>query len=93
MTDFMSELGNNIRSARKSAGMTQRELAVSIGVTPPAVSFYENGQRMPNLMTMRMMSTALGVAIDDMVPDHVIYHVMPCAGQMDIYEVIEDAQA
>lgn len=91
MNDFSKQLGNNIRYARKTAGLTQRELAAAISLTPPAVSLYENGQRMPNLMIMRMISVALGTDIDDMVPYHDITHVMPCDGQMDIYEVIEDA--
>lgn len=39
----MESLGNNIKTIRKQAGLTQEELALHIGVTPQAVSRWENG--------------------------------------------------
>lgn len=39
----MNSIGNNIKSIRKQVGLTQEELALHIGVTPKAVSRWENG--------------------------------------------------
>ncbi len=35
-------LGNNISERRKAKGMTQEELATNLGVSPQAVSKWEN---------------------------------------------------
>lgn len=41
-------LGDKIKQLRLENGLTQRELADSLGVTPKAVSFYELNQREPS---------------------------------------------
>lgn len=39
--------GQNIRAIRKARGMTQEQLARSVGVTTPTVSRWESGQVVP----------------------------------------------
>ena len=41
----MNEIGPVLREFRKTAGLTQKQLAKEIGVTPNAVSMYESGRR------------------------------------------------
>ena len=39
----MKKIGSRMMQARKKAGFTQEELAEQVGVTPQAVSKWENG--------------------------------------------------
>jgi len=39
----MNDIGAKIAQSRKSLGMTQEELAEKLGVSPQAVSKWENG--------------------------------------------------
>ena len=41
--DFMKKLGNNIRTFRTQAGLTQGELAKQIGRSVASISKYERG--------------------------------------------------
>lgn len=49
----METIGNNIKLIRKKIGLTQEELALSIGVTPQAVSRWENGTGMPDILLIK----------------------------------------
>lgn len=44
----MSTIGDNIRSLRKQAHLTQAELATRLGVSGSAVGMYERGERRPD---------------------------------------------
>lgn len=55
-------VGSRIRALRKSAGLTQRELAESIGLTESAVRNYELGLRTPSDEQLDAMAEAMGVA-------------------------------
>lgn len=87
---FASDFGSNLKAARKAIGMTQTALGQTIGKTATCICQYENGDRMPNLMLLRDLADVLGMSLDDLVPEHVNEHVMPCEGQMDIYDVMEE---
>jgi transcriptional regulator with XRE-family HTH domain len=41
---WRQELGQQIKSARKQAGLTQKDLARKAGVSPASISYYEGGQ-------------------------------------------------
>ncbi|WP_049096464.1 helix-turn-helix transcriptional regulator [Burkholderia cepacia] len=51
---------NNMRSLRKTLGMSQAELAGSIGVTQSALSHYENGSCDPLVGTARRLIAFAG---------------------------------
>ena len=55
-------VGERIRALRKSAGLTQKELAVSIGLTESAVRNYELGLRTPSDDQLAAMADSIGVA-------------------------------
>jgi type I restriction enzyme M protein len=56
----MAEFGQWLRKARKDAGMTQREVAESIGVNQGLISFWETGKAQPTAEQFRMVQEALG---------------------------------
>jgi ribosome-binding protein aMBF1 (putative translation factor) len=59
-----STLGQRIREARDGAGLSQRQLADKIGATVRSVSWWENGDRMPDLVFFAKIAEATGVSID-----------------------------
>lgn len=64
--DFMT-IGDRIKKARKNAGLTQKELGERLGVSAAMVSQYETGSRTPRIDTMKRISTALNVPIQDLL--------------------------
>ncbi len=54
-------VGRQIRKAREAAGLTQRELAGLLGVTPSAVANYENDVSHPRESVFVALFAALGV--------------------------------
>ncbi len=57
-------IGEKIRTVRKSAGLTQAQLANKLGVTPQTVSQYECGDKTPKLQTLRRIARAMNVPLD-----------------------------
>lgn len=56
-------LGDKIRAARKSAKLTQEELAERIGVKRSVISKYENGIIDPSISQVQSIADALGTNI------------------------------
>lgn len=54
-------MGERIREARKSAKMTQSELATITGLSVNTISRYENGDRKPTLDIMLSIASALNI--------------------------------
>lgn len=53
---------------RDAAKLTQKELAVAVGVSIDAVKSWENGRRLPRPGYLRRMARALKCRIDQLVP-------------------------
>lgn len=60
----MDTLGKRIAALRKEKGMTQEELAEKLGVSPQAVSKWENGQSCPDISLLPRLSAIFGVTTD-----------------------------
>jgi len=56
--------GDKIRAARKSASLTQVELAKMIGVKHSVISKYENGTIDPTTSQLQRIASALHVSVD-----------------------------
>ncbi|MGW1345822.1 helix-turn-helix domain-containing protein [Kribbella sp. NPDC002412] len=57
-------LGLQLRTARQKSGMTLRELARRLSVSPSFLSQIENGKSQPSVATLYSMAQTLGVSID-----------------------------
>ena len=62
----MESIGNNIKRIRKQLGLTQEELAMHVGVTPQAVSRWENGTGMPDISLVVPLAKTLRVSTDSL---------------------------
>lgn len=61
------DLGKNIKSARKAAGVTQAQLAERLGVYQKDVSRWERNQREPGAVTLASICRALGASADEVL--------------------------
>ncbi|PPJ27234.1 XRE family transcriptional regulator [Nocardia nova] len=59
----MNRIGDVILTARRAAGITQEELAETLGVTQAALSRYENNLRTPEPEMAEAIAKALGVTV------------------------------
>jgi transcriptional regulator with XRE-family HTH domain len=59
-SDLVSRFGAELRLARRAAGLTQRQLAMLVGVSQPFVSLVELGLRRPDWPTACAMCLAVG---------------------------------
>lgn len=60
-------LGRRIALYRKEKGMKQDELAEMLGVSPQAVSKWENDQTCPDIGLLPQLSKILGVTVDELL--------------------------
>lgn len=57
------DLGVALRTARRRAGLTQREVAAGAGTSQTAVAAYEGGRKSPNLTTLARLAGAMGTTL------------------------------
>ena len=60
------DIGKKIKQLRLSLGSTQEQLAEAMGVTAQAVSRWESGATMPDIMLLPGISAFFGVTIDEL---------------------------
>ena len=60
-------IGKRIALLRKEKGLTQEELATHMGVTPQAVSKWENDQTCPDISALPRLARLLGVSVDKLL--------------------------
>ena len=53
-----------LREARQKNGLTQKYVAISVGVAPPTVSMWESGAKNPNRENLAKLSELYGVTVD-----------------------------
>jgi transcriptional regulator with XRE-family HTH domain len=67
MTDIKEIVANNLIKYRKQAGLTQAGLAEKIHYSDKAVSKWERGESLPDVMVLKEIADVLNVTLDDML--------------------------
>lgn len=60
-------LGKRIAALRRDRGLKQDDLAQRLGVTPQAVSKWENDQTCPDITLLPQLAQILGVSVDELL--------------------------
>ena len=63
----LDEIGDRLREERVRAGISQRELARRLGLSPSLISQLESGQSRPSVATLYAIVTELGVTLDQVI--------------------------
>lgn len=70
MDSIANKFGNRLKTLRQKAGLSQDELGKMLGVSRGAISFYENGDRTPNIDFLMEVSSKFKVSLDYLVGNH-----------------------
>lgn len=63
------QIGTNIATYRKYAGLTQLGLAEKLNYSDKAVSKWERGESVPDVLTLVQLSELFGVTVNDLLAD------------------------
>jgi transcriptional regulator with XRE-family HTH domain len=69
-TDLKRDIGRGIAEARTRRGLTQRDLAASLGCTVDAIASLERGQSVPRFRMLAALARQLNVSLRDFF-DHI----------------------
>ena len=59
------DIGESIRAARKSAGLTQKQLGEKLGVSAAMIAQYETGRRIPKTSSFKKIMDAIAIGAND----------------------------
>lgn len=79
-------IGERIRTARKQAGLTQKQLADRLNVKYPNIAQWELGTRNPKLETLLKIARALNVTVYDLVDKDYWSNISPEEYAASMYE-------
>ena len=84
-------IGKRIALLRKEKGLTQEELASHMGVSPQAVSKWENDQTCPDISALPKLARLLGVTVDELLEgktETTAVRVLPPEQRRDIKDMM-----
>lgn len=61
--------GELIIKARTAAGLSQKEVAQSMGISPQALAQYEKSRRRPKPATLQRIADAIGCSLQELIGD------------------------
>ena len=68
VTSPLDSVGKQLRQARLAAGISVREMARRVDLSPSFISQVELGRTKPSVGTLYSLATELGVPLDDLMP-------------------------
>lgn len=63
--DYKTIIAKNLIAYRKQAKLTQQELADQLNYTDKAVSKWERGEAIPDVLVLKQIATMYGIGVDD----------------------------
>ncbi len=69
MTDYKRIIANNITELRKAVPLTQAELAEKLNYSDKAVSKWERGESIPDVVVLKEIADIFGVTVDYLLED------------------------
>ena len=68
--DIKENLAKNLATCRKAFGLTQAELAEKLNYSDKAVSKWERGESVPDLVVLKQIADFYGVTIDKLISEN-----------------------
>lgn len=84
------DIGNKIRLLRQKIGATQEQLGEKIGVSAQSISKWETGVTMPDITLLPILSSELGVTIDELFDLTTDQKLQRIENRLDIEENLSD---
>lgn len=78
------KFNENLKTLRKEAGLTQEELAEKLNVSRQAVTKWESGQAMPDIVNLKEIAYLFSVTTDSLLED------IECRGTTKLKKKIDD---
>jgi len=66
-TEYLKKIGDNIVTIRKEKGMSQVELANSIGMEDASLRRIEKGRINSSILMLRRIALGLGISVEDIL--------------------------
>lgn len=83
-------IGNKIKQLRLKAALTQEQLATSLGISAQSVSKWETSVTMPDISLLPLLSSVLGVTIDEIFDLTTDQKLQRIERRLDIEEEFSD---
>lgn len=69
LENLKGRIGTNIAVQRKRAGLTQAGLAEKLNYSDKAVSKWERGESMPDVLTLMQLAEQFGISVNELLED------------------------
>lgn len=84
------DIGNKIKRLRQKVGATQEQLGEKLGVTAQSISKWETGVTMPDITLLPLLSSELGVTIDELFDLTTDQKLQRIENRLDVEENLSD---
>lgn len=78
------DIGKTIRKSREKLGLSQKDLAKALGITPARLSNWELGINRPDADMIGIICKELSISANDLLGLHIVHDPMPSASEMEI---------
>ena len=84
---MLTNIQKNLRDLRRVYGVTQRDVAEVVGLSPQAVSAWEHGRNMPDVLQLEALADHFGFTVSAFVQEDGVArsHGLPAAESPSVY--------